>query len=269
MRAGEGTTRRHIRRLYHQEFLDGDRRLLAVHEFHGLLCDKNFPGSQKCPQTVIVGLWAKICRQYRSILVLCEIGLTQDAEVIVRCLFESTVQLLFVTKRNIRLPGRWKNAPKIPRTRFSMEFRARLYLARDLLNEQKRLNVWKKTQGLKRMARRLAASVNEMVHTAEELIGHEWMQWLEKTPLSVESMAKNVGLSRWYEAVYRLQSPIAHANDALSHVQPDDMQMTVDASIEPDWQGAMEPLRLANELIRLAGGSVSARFGLEFNKHLV
>jgi hypothetical protein len=214
----------------------------------------------------------KICKQYRSILVLCELGLVEDADVIARSLFESAVQTLFVLKRNIRLRRGWKNAPKPPRGGFSAEFRAKLYLAHGVLNEQKRVRLCQNKRGLKRPTRRAVEPVNSMVKTAHHWLGRARMDWLgndkSKAAFGVEMMAANVGLGRWYDAVYRPQSAIAHAKDALHHLDVGDSQMTIDANLGADIERATVPLHLANAMCGHAAHAVNARFRLGFDATL-
>ncbi|OHB78776.1 MAG: hypothetical protein A2V98_21665 [Planctomycetes bacterium RBG_16_64_12] len=272
MRPGEASTRRTIRRRYTKDFAYSEELLTAAHKLHGLLCDKDVPPAQKCSKVVAVGLWMKLCKQYRSILVLCELGLVKDAEVVARSLFESAVQTLFVLKRNIRLRRGWRNAPKPPRRGFSAEFRAKLYLARNALNLRKQVNVWQSKRGLRRATRPAVKPVAGMVKTAQSWLGPAWINWLEsdkcKAAFTVEMMAVNVGLGRWYDGVYRPQSAVAHANDALDNLDLGKRPMTIDAHLRPDIERATVPLRLANVMCVHAAHAVNARFGLGFDATL-
>jgi len=79
MRVGEQTTKRAIRRRFPEDFEYSEKLLVAAHELHGLLCAKDVRPAQNHAKCVVVGLWMKICKQYRSILVLYELGLVEDA----------------------------------------------------------------------------------------------------------------------------------------------------------------------------------------------
>lgn len=267
MRAGEQTSKRTIRRRYPEDFEYSERLLAAAHKLHGLLCDKGVRPSQNHAKCVAVGLWMKMCKQHRSILVLCELGLVEDAEIIARSLFESMVQTFFVVKRNVRLRRGWQNTPERPRGGFSMEFRAKLYLARDALNEQKRLNVWKNKPGLKKAAHRISQAVAGMVQDAESFLGAPWMAWLRDKRRSfeafkVETMSHNLGLSRWYDAVYRVQSTIAHAGDAVNHLDLGSEPMTIDAQLGADIDRVQGPMHLANALCGHTAEVINGRFRL-------
>ena len=271
MRASEQTTKRSIRRRFPEDFECSEKLLAVAHELHGLLCDKDVRPPQNHAKCVVLGIWTKICKQYRSILVLCELGLVEDAEVIARSLFESMLQTFFVVKRNVRLRRGWENTPKRPRGGFSMEFRAKLYLAHNALNEQKRLNVWKNKRGLKRAARPLSQPVAEMLQYAESFVGAAWMAWLRDKNKSfdafkVETMSDNLGLSRWYNGVYRRQSTVTHAGDALTHLYPGNTPMEIDAHLGAGIERATEPLHLANALFGRAAEVINARFRLGLDK---
>ena len=269
MRPGEQATKRTIRRRFPEDFEYSEKLLVAAHELHDLLCAKDVRTTQNHAKCVAVGLWMKICKQYRSILVLCELGLVEDAEVIARSLFESELWALFVAKRNVRLRRGWKSTPKRPRGGLSMEFRAELYSAREALNKQKRLNVWKNKRGLKRVAHRISEAVTRMVQDAESLVGADWMAWLRDKSsgaFKVETMAQNLGLSRWYDAAYRPQSTIVHAGDALTHLDPGNAPMEIDAQLGADIEQAAGPIRLANAMCVHAAEVINARFRLGFDK---
>ena len=215
----------------------------------------------------MVGLWIKMCKQYRAMLALCELGLVEDAETIVRSLFESTLHIHFLLKRWPKRSQGWRTAPRLPK---AIEVRADVYLARDALEEDKRLNVWKNSRGCRRAARRIAPAAAAMLASAESMVGCDWMKWLRsdqgKGAFKVEMMSKNFGLQRWYDAVYRTQSRIAHGGDALDHLQPSDPPMTMDAGIGGDIQGAAGPLRLANALFGRAAQLIDWRFSLQMRK---
>jgi hypothetical protein len=108
-----------------------------------------------------------------------------------------------------------------------------------------------------------------MMKTVEGWLGRSWMDWLEDKKKStsafkVETMAVNVGLGRMYDAVYRPQSAIVHANDALQHLHVGNAPMTIDAHLGGDIERANGPLRLANAICGHAADAVNDRFGLGF-----
>ena len=271
MRSGEFTAKRTIRRRYAEDFAYSERLLVEAHRIHRVLCERDVPPGQNSAKTVAVGLWMKTCKQYRSVLVLGELGLVEDAEVIVRSLFETTIQTAFVLKRNIRLSRGWGTAPKAPHGGYSTEFRARLYLARQVVNEEKRTKAWHGRVGLKTSARRVSDAVAEKVRIVETWLGPAWVEWLRCRSMAafkVETMAGNVGLARWYHAVYGPQSTIAHAGDALTHLRATDDATTIDAKLGADIDSVPGPLHLANAMCGLAARFVNSRFRLGLDRTL-
>lgn len=269
MQQGEADIRETIRGRHREAFSFAERLLDDSLDLHAKLCVKIVAPSRERAKAVAVGLWTKICKQFRSILVLCELGLTEDADIIARSLFEATLQMLFVTKKNVNRRRGWKSAPKPPRGSYSMEFRAELYLARTILDDRKRLNVWKQTPGCRRIARKLERPVNELVRASESDIGRVWMRWLceeSQGAFQVETMAWNLGLERWYAAVYRPQSSIAHAADATRYVEASDEPGMLDVRLAADVAGAAGAIRLAIALVGRAMEAMNGRFALEFDQ---
>lgn len=271
MRRGEPGIRRTIRNQHEETIAFHERALVLCHALHTELCKKLVPASRERAKAVAVGLWTKMCKQFRAILVLSELGLVEDAEVACRTFFECVLQTLFVVKRNVILKRGWSKAPKPPRGGFAMEFRAEIYLARSVLDDRKRVNVWKRTPGCKRVAKKIAAAVDEMASWCEGHVGKRWMNWLQDGKQSgdafrVERMAENLGLGRWYASVYRLQSSIVHAGDATRHMDADDEQMAVDVRLGPDVESAAKPLQLAIALMGRALEVTNARFQLGLEK---
>jgi len=98
------------------------------------------------------------------------------------------------------------------------------------------------------------------------------MKWLRgdcgKGAFKVEQMAKNLGFQRWYNAVYRPQSKISHALDALQHIMPGEETMTIDADIAPNIDQAAMPLYLANDLFLISAHLIDWRFGLKMRNKI-
>jgi hypothetical protein len=79
----------------------------------------------------IIGLYVKALKTFRSIEIVCQSGLTQDAIALLRVHFETTVAILFILQRNTKL-------------------RARMYHARIYVKHLTLLRTWKTRKGLKR-----------------------------------------------------------------------------------------------------------------------
>lgn len=273
MRPGESTTKRRIRKEHPKQFALADRFLAVIHGLHGLLCDRQVERRLWRPQVITHGLWIKICKQYRSIIVLCELGLVEDAEVIARSLFESVLQVVFIVKRGIRVERGWSNAPKPPTGGFSSGFRATLCVVRPIIQAHRKATHSQKKRGLRRVLRPILAATAGQVDLAKALLGMEWFEWLSnkgasKNAFSVETMAGNLGLARYYEVIYRWQSEIVHAADALNHLSLGEQAMSIDATIAADGSRAVDPLRLITGLVGFAAEAIDSRFRLGYNETL-
>jgi hypothetical protein len=175
----------------------------------------------------------------------------------------------FLLGRWPKLSRGWRTAPGQPTT---IELRANIYLARDALEDEKRLKVWKNCHGCKRLARETAQAVADIVASAESMIACDWMKWLRskeaKGAFGVETMANNLGQQRWYDVAYRPQSQIAHARDALAYLYSGQAPMTIDADIGANVDGAVEPLHLANALFVGTARLINWRFGLAMRRQI-
>jgi hypothetical protein len=96
-----------------------------------------------------LGVYVKACKQYRSIQVLCEHGLTEDAQALCRNLCETTIALYFLLRHRVKLKNGNKPVPAVPGKPLSTKFRSDLYLAHGILQKEKMLNDMGQTKGMK------------------------------------------------------------------------------------------------------------------------
>jgi hypothetical protein len=257
-----------IRDSHRATFEYTDRLLRESYRLHSLFCNKKASQQQQRAKLVLIGTWTRMCKQLGGVLILCEWGLTEEAHVIARSLFESTLHTLFVTKKNVRLRRGWGTAPKAPRGRFSMPFRAEIYIVvKQLLNHRKMVTVWGRTPGTRRAARKHEPIVDAAFKQAEGKIGTAWMAWLWDSKKSggafqVETMAQNLGMARWYNMVYRTQSIPTHAADAINQFDLSDEGSPIRPRLHPDVAGASGALGLAIELVQIAMRAINGRFDM-------
>ncbi len=81
----------------------------------------------------MIGLLTKAAKTFRAIQVLCERGLHEDADALVRVLMETTVAIWFILQK-------------------TSKERTLIYHAHGIAQRIKMLNDWKNTRGLKRKA---------------------------------------------------------------------------------------------------------------------
>lgn len=89
-----------------------------------------------------------MCKQYRAILALSELGLGEDANCHTRMMLESMLAMQFILRRKVVL-----KAGKIPLAaigKTSSRFRADLYMANDAFQRRKHLRCVHETPGFKR-----------------------------------------------------------------------------------------------------------------------
>jgi hypothetical protein len=198
-------------------------------------------GSDRHVLAVALALYTKACKTHRAIQNLCGSGLTSDADALLRVLFETTVALHFILKRQ-------------------STFRSRMYGLFSTVQTVKAAREWIRTKGMKRFGRQLTKAAEkefrQMVerfaprlarmpvnHTFGPVVVLAAVTWrkaqteaerevalndlavavynaLKKhwSGQSLEAAADGVGLSQAYKSIYRLSSRATHAADFDSHL---------------------------------------------------
>jgi hypothetical protein len=191
------------------------------------------------------------CRLYRSVIEECRRCEAFNASILARTLFETTLGVAFLLKKDVRIivePVCPKGAPPgtppskfaakarskgIKRTRkhlLSREFRAKLFLAYDFFSREGRgIDSIGKIPGYHHKAKKLRRSLDQKAKGEyEREIGPEWSFILQRSHnysgLSVKDLARvlHPAFLRWYETVYHFQSCAAHAIDFLRHIDLSD-----------------------------------------------
>lgn len=199
----------------------------------------------------VIGLLTKACKTFRSIQVLCERGLIEDADALVRVLMENTVAIAFILQKK-------------PRER------VKIYHAHTIAQGIKMLNDWKNTAGLKRKAtKKLIKQANDgLAEWAKGLpVGTDFKHhWSGKRNLqeAVKALRGDV----LYATLYRFTSSITHASDFGSHVEIDEASGDRIWQIEPRAKGFEAPSFAARELLWSAANRIDERFGLGFSAAL-
>jgi hypothetical protein len=194
-----------------------------------------------------LGLLTKACKTFRSIQILCERGLIDDANALVRVLMENTVAITYILQKN-------------PRER------VRIYHAHSFAQNIKMLNDWKNTPGLKRKATKKA------IKQANDGLAF-WMKglptgtnvkdhWSGKRNLreAVTALRGDVA----YATLYRFTSSTAHASDFGSHFEIEVATGDRIWQIEPRAWGFEGPSLSARELLWNAANRIDKRLGLGY-----
>jgi len=199
----------------------------------------------------MVALLTKACKTFRSIQILLERGLIDDANVLTRGLMENTVAILFILQKR-------------PRERVG------IYYAHSLAQYIKMLNEWKNTPGLKRKATKkdlkranetLAAFTKRL--PAGTNFKHHW-----SGKHNLQEAVKALRHGVMYATLYRFASSTAHASDAGAHVEIERSSDDPIYQIEPRAQGFEAPSYAARELLWAAANRIDQRLGLGFSATL-
>lgn len=202
-----------------QEFADLFARAERVHNAaiepltRGGLSVKGPLASNKGIVFLIASLLTKACKTYRAIQITSESGLGQDASVLARQLFETTVAVNFILKKDTQL-------------------RAAMFAA----HEDRRLLVLieeaRKVEGLENIgSAEFLHKAQKKVQAWETVIPREAVASVRRhwSGKSLESAAKEVGLHTAYALMYRTTSAFAHGSDVTAHffVSHDDESITL------------------------------------------
>jgi len=172
----------------------------------------------------IVGLLTKACKTFRSIQILCERGLYEDASALVRVLMETTIAIAFILQRK------------------SKE-RTIIYHAHGMAQQIKMLNHWRSTPGLKRKVTKVL-----LEHANDALTSY-----LKKLPVGTDvkhhwSGTRNLQQAMKalrgdvvYATLYRYASSISHASDFGAHFTTDPASGEFVWQIEPQVGGFEAP----------------------------
>jgi hypothetical protein len=199
----------------------------------------------------ILGLLTKACKTFRSIQILCERGLIEDADALTRVLMENYVAIVFILQKRSRE-------------------RVVIYHAYGSAQDIKMLNEWKRTPGLKRKA------TKEVIKHANDGLS----MWTRQLPPSADFKHHWSGKRNLQEAVkalrgdavyatlYRFTSSTSHASDFASHVEVDQTSGDPVWQIEPRARGFEAPSYAARELLWGAASRIDQRLGLGFSASL-
>jgi uncharacterized protein DUF5677 len=230
--------------------------MTALHEaVVGMLTVGSWKISKPGPDWVVVqtmlGLLTKACKTFRSIQILCERGLQEDAHALVRVLMETAAAVLFILQKKSRE-------------------RARIYHAHGIAQDVKMLNEWTSTRGLKRkvtkklmkQATDALADATKKLPTGTDVKHH----WSGKRNLfeAVRAIRGDV----LYATLYRFTSSISHASDFGAHLEIDSTVADPIWQIEPRAKGLEAPSYMARELLWHLASRIDARLGLGFSAAL-
>jgi hypothetical protein len=199
---------------------------------------------------LVIASWIKTFKTTKSIRLLCEHGLSRDAEALLRVLIEATINLLYLSKED-------------------QDNRTRWYVDYLSLNNKKLDGILGSNKGLRSIWKKISPkSRREVQRQYEEAMerraqgGVKWWQKLfsrlgvlhrlwptAKTwsGLSAEAMARDVGIRNFYDLAYRLASEAIHGTDLARHLKLVDettfeMSKGIAPVLDPDHSATRETL---------------------------
>jgi hypothetical protein len=199
----------------------------------------------------MMGLLTKACKTFRSIQILTERGLHDDANAVVRVLMETTVAIMFILQK-------------------SSKKRALTFHAYGMAQSLKMLNEWKKTPGLKRKATKAAlkqATDGVAFYEKQLPVGTDFKRhWSGKGSLKDALTALRGDVM--YATLYRFTSSISHGSDFGGHFEVDPVSGEYIWQVEPTVQGFEAPTYAARQLLWMAAHRIDERLGLGFSPTL-
>jgi hypothetical protein len=196
----------------------------------------------------ILGLLTKACKTCRSVQILCERGLIEDANALTRVLMETYIAIAFILQKRSRE-------------------RVLIYHAYASAQDLKLLNEWKTTPGLKRKATKdVIKQANEatLIWAKQLPAGTDFKHhWSGKR--SFQEAVKALRGEAAYSTLYRFASSMTHASDFAAHVEIDHDSGEPVWQLEPHTRGFEAPCYAARELLWRAATRIDQRLGLGFS----
>ena len=191
----------------------------------------NVQGLDTKAEFIANALYAKACKQYRSIVELCKIGRGTEAATLTRSLLETLLATGFILRRRFRLVE-FVDGVKTPVVEsgepFDTTVRALLFELHQYRESEGQAKDLRKTRGLKLQGRRLQkqSGLPTVAETKKRLSPWWRKRWKAGkqtySTVSARALAASLGptYERVYMAVYRSLSWNSHAVDIVEHLKP-------------------------------------------------
>jgi hypothetical protein len=189
------------------------------------------PETEPRVRWVMAGMYCRQVRFFRSVILLLEHGLDQEAKVLLRAMFELFLQLKF----NEQSADRVKTA--------------RWFLMWDNASSSKMINVISQhdssRQDWQRLKDKYKENLKEIRKEIEETSKSEsseakdrrWGDYVRYGPsmMNAENLAKHLGFIKTYDYLYRESSKVVHAADIFFYVQPGDEAFHAKKGPSDEW----------------------------------
>ena len=216
-------------------------------------------GTKPFTIAIIMGLLTKSCKTFRSIQILCERGLHEDADALVRVLLETTVGVMFILQSRRRDKKTNVLSP-------TAQQRALTFYAYSLHQQLKMLMDWKKTPGLKRKATKgIIRNTEDAIVEVKKLLpaGTNFEKhWSGKG--GFQQAVQALRQDTLYAVLYRHTSAISHVSDVGLHFEQDLATGELIWQVPPRVEGFEGPSYVARELLWVLASRIDERLGLGF-----
>jgi hypothetical protein len=265
MLPGEDETRRGLQKKFAEDFeIAREVLALAYEVLRTLLGEPCRRFSRFTKGTCIAGL-TKLCNQYRSVHALCELGLTDDASIVLRAMFETFLRISFLLRRKTTLRCVNGLPSWASNERLSVNKRARLLVADIVSRQGKWVENLSRIRRWRPIASNLKPVVARRLQIARQQVSQTLIPYLEKRNmcgLSIKDMACGLGLGVWYSVVYSQLSLGAHAADFDQFLEIDDANRLVEPRLYPDEKTTTFPVKMAADFLLAAIESIDNRWKL-------
>lgn len=167
---------------------------------------------------------------FRAIIVLCEQGLDRPATALSRSLFETLMNLTFLARKQVslRVFNDSKSKPTSPwplhGRALTADFRLALFNAWSILRDEKAIEGWQRTAGLKRQGHRTSKRIARLDRSYADSIGPAWAKAIKSkitcVGMDIASFAASLGpaFRKWHRTVYARDSSFVHQSDTSSYL---------------------------------------------------
>ena len=207
-------------------------------------------GTSPLVAETMIGLLVKASKTFRSVQVLCERGLLEDASALVRMLLETSVVVAFILQKESIL-------------------RARIYHTHISLQGRKTIDQWSREPVLAHVFS------SEMLQRADQALAEK----LEDLPSGIDvksierhwsgmanmrEVMKALGEEVAYLTFYKYGSLIAHGGDFGGHLEIDEASGNRLWALAPTSDGFEHPSYAAREILWNTASCIDTRLGLGF-----
>jgi len=270
MLEGMDKTITHIRKRFPDVFSRSEKVLHLGGRTLNALCESTNRSDDQLPGTICIAALTKLLRQHLAVCLLCERGLTDEGDLLMRPMFEVGITVRGLLQESLELP------PNAPAQQPSIKMRAKLIAAKGFVEDEKWLRLAQKETkcDVPTGAHDAAAS---RVQAVENQIGTAWIEWIRKGNshfgFSVFELARRVGMDDYYHSLYRIQSTGVHSSDLDRFLVACGDESTggdthADYRLFPDCDSPPAALSLASELVCITLLVVDDHFGLKLREQI-